>query len=300
MIQARICKSTLILIMFLASLNIAQTNLLSAEQQDEMIIVRIDKVTFTCYRYADGQKYPYFYPINGPISDESITTESSLPYPHHRSLWFACDRVNGGNYWQEGNEMGQIISKGPQIIENNNKKIIIKDNCNWNKPGEPPIISDERLIKIFAPSDSLRIIDFTIKLKALTNINILKTNHSLFSARMSPALSVNEGGSLLNANGKSGEKETAGEGSAWCDYYGERFEIIEGLAIFDSPQNIWFPSKWFTRDYGFFSPTNLYWDEESYHINKAESITFKYRVIVHAGSTEQANINKLYSSWIGD
>ena len=71
---------------------------LTAETQDDMIIVRIDEATFTCYRYGAGQKLPYLYPVNGPLSGLSLTTESSLPYPHHRSLWFGCDRVNGGDY----------------------------------------------------------------------------------------------------------------------------------------------------------------------------------------------------------
>ncbi len=46
----------------------AAENKLSVELQDEMAIIRIDKVTFTCYRFGDGQKYPYFYPVNGPES----------------------------------------------------------------------------------------------------------------------------------------------------------------------------------------------------------------------------------------
>ena len=275
----------------------AQSNILSVEQQDEMIIVRIDKKTFTCYRYGDGQKYPYFYPVNGPGSGLSLTTESSLPYPHHRSLWFGCDRINGGNYWQEGNDRGQIISKGPTIFKNDTTKIHIKDECEWKQPNEEPVIRDKRDIIITAPTENLRIIDFKITLTALTDIKIEKTNHSLFSARMSPSLSVKDGGTLINAEGKSSEKATAGEKSPWCDYFGERCGVVEGLAIFDSSHNIWHPSKWFTRDYGFFSPTNMYWLDKPFQIKKSDSVTFQYRVIVHKGSTEQTEIEKLYSQW---
>jgi len=284
-------------LIFMISVINAQSNVLSANQQDERIIVRIDNVTFTSYRFGDGQKYPYFYPLNGPTSGVSVTTESSLPYPHHRSLWFACDRVNGGDYWGGGNERGQIISRGPNILENNPEKILIKDTCDWKQPGNSPIITDERVIIITAPSDDLRIIDFTITLNALTDITIEKSNHSLFAARIHHTLSVTEGGVLNNAEGKSGEKETAGVESSWCDFYGERFGIVEGMAIFDSPQNIWFPSKWFTRDYGFFSPTNLQWMEGDFQLKEKESISFEYRVIVHTGTTEQAGIRKLYYQW---
>ena len=114
---------------------------------------------------------------------------------------------------------------------------------------------------------------------------------------MNSTLSVKGGGVLNNAEGKSGEKKTAGVKSSWCDYYGECFGMVEGLAIFDSPQNIWYPSKWFTRDYGFFSPTNMNWKEGDFIIKESESVTLKYRVIVHTGTTEQAEIEKLYSQW---
>jgi hypothetical protein len=281
-----------------SAISSAQTNLLSAEMQDRMIIIRIDDRTFTCYRYDDGQKYPYFYPVNGPLSGVSVTTESSLPYPHHRSLWFGCDRVNGGNYWQEGNERGQIISNGAEIIENSNEKILIKDECSWKQPDSDPIISDLREITITAPTDDKRIIDFKIKLTALTGITVLKTNHSLFSARMVADLSVKKGGTLVNAEGLSGEKETAGVESSWIDYYGERFGYTEGLAIFDSPKNAWYPSKWFTRDYGFFSPTNLNWINDDINIGKGDTIYFEYRVIVHSGSTEEAGLNEEFSNWL--
>ena len=151
---------TILHLLFSIDICFAQSNHLSAEQQDRMIIVRIDNETFTCYRYGEGQKYPYFFPLTAPSTGVSVTTESSLPYPHHRSLWFACDRVNGGNYWQEGNERGQIISQGAEIIENSAELIHIEDRCLWKQPGNDPIISDQRLIKIAAPSNDKRIIDF--------------------------------------------------------------------------------------------------------------------------------------------
>lgn len=287
----------LLQLLIFASLINGQSNHLSAEKQDEMIIVRIDNEIFTCYRFGDGQKYPYLFPVNGPESGLSVTTESSLPYPHHRSLWFGCDKVNGGNYWQEGNDRGQIVSKGPKILKNNKNQIHITDECLWKQPESEPIVSDIRDIIISAPSEDIRIIDFEITLYALTEITISKTNHSLFSARVHPSLSVKEGGTLINAEGNSGEMETAGVQSSWIDYSGERYGITEGLAIFDSPKNIWYPSKWFTRDYGFISPTNMFWIKDDIIFNKNDSVKFQYRVVVHKGNAEQSEISTLYSNW---
>ncbi len=273
---------------------------LSTERLDDRIIVRVDDRTFTCYRFGAGQKYPYFYPVNGPVSGRSLTTESSLPYPHHRSLFFGCDKVSGGNYWQEGNETGQIVSRGPTVAQNGPGLVRILDDCDWRKPGQDPVLADHRDILIEAPSKDLRTVDFSIALTAMTDVRIERTNHSLFSARVDPALSVNAGGSLINASGATAEKGTFGASAPWCDYSGRLCGAVEGLAIFDSPRNPWFPSKWFTRDYGFFSPTPMEWlGSEGFNLKKGEKLNLEYRVVIHAGDAKQAGIESLFREWRG-
>jgi hypothetical protein len=269
----------------------AQNQQVTARLDKDQVIVQVDGKLFTAYKFADSQKYPYFWPVNGPASGKSITTETSQPYPHHHSLFFGCDRVNGGNYWQDVNKRGQIVSKGPKIIESSGKRVVFTDECSWRQPGAEPIINDTRRIVITAPSKDIRLIDFEIALKPLVDIEILKTNHALFSARVVPELSVKSGGTLINAEGKTSEKGTFGANSPWCDYSGTRDGITEGIAIFQNSQNRWFPSKWFTRDYGFFSPTPMYWLKGGrLELPKGQTLTLKYRVVVHAGDVEKAQI----------
>ncbi len=271
---------------------------LGAERLDDRIIVRVNDQTLTSYRFGAGQKYPYFYPVNGPASGRSVTTESALPYPHHRSLFFGCDKVNGGNYWQEGNETGQIVSRGPVVAHSGPDLVRITDDCDWRQPGRSPVVTDHRDIQITAPSPDLRIIDFAVELTAVTDVKIERTNHSLFSARVDPALSVKSGGTLVNAEGASAEKGTFGVPSSWCDYSGKMCGAAEGIAIFDSPRNPWFPSKWFTRDYGFFSPTPMEWlGDEGFKLKAGEKLYLQYRVVVHSGDSKQANIDSLFKQW---
>jgi hypothetical protein len=266
-------------------------------EKNQLIVTAGGKV-FTCYKFADSQKYPYFWPVNGPASGKSITTESSQPYPHHHSLFFGCDRVNGGNYWQEGNERGQIVSQGPKIIEASGERVVFTDECFWQQPGAEPVIRDLRRVVISAPSKDLRFIDFEISLEPLVDICILKTNHSLFSARLVPELSVNSGGVLINAESKTGEKGTWGAASPWCDYTGTRNGVTEGIAILQHPGNRWFPAKWFTRDYGFFSPTPMFWPEGGRtELPKGQMLTLHYRVVIHAGDVKTAGIKQIFEQY---
>jgi hypothetical protein len=271
---------------------------LSAQRLDDRIVVRVDDRVFTSYRFGAGQKYPYFYPVNGPLSGVSVTTESSLPWPHHRSLFFGCDKVNGGNYWQEGNEQGQIVSRGATIVSAGPERVEIRDECDWRRPGADPVLSDRREIWIEARSPSLRLLRFHVTLVAQAEVRIEKTNHSLFAARMAPELSAQGGGVLVNSAGATGEKGTYGVSAPWCDVSGVRFGLREGLAILESPKNRWYPSKWFTRDYGFFSPTPFNWlDDAGLRLAPGERLELEYLVVVHAGDASEAGIAGLFSSW---
>lgn len=255
---------------------------------------------FTCYKVGDDQKYPYFFPVNGPISGTSVTTESSTPYPHHHSLFFGCDRVNGANYWQDTLEAGRICSTALRVVEAEGPQVVLENDCEWRKPGEAPVLNDTRVIRITAPDASLRIIDFEITLTPQVDVHVEKTNHSLFSARMKPEMNVLSGGVLVNAQGDTAEAGTFGLASPWCDYYAANGTVTEGLAIFQNPANPGYPAKWFTRDYGFFSPTPLYWpeDDEGITLKQGEPIALRYRVIVHEGSAETAGIKKHFEDYV--
>lgn len=270
----------------------AQKVTITATQTGNRIDVTIGNKFFTSYHFPDNEKYPFFYPVNGPISGGSITSMRNSEYPHHSSLFFACDRVNGGNYWQEGLERGRIISIGARIPEEKGERVVIEDECIWKRPDAASPIIDRRRITISVPSETIYQIDFDIEMEMLMDVTILKTNHSLFSARIDPDLTVKQGGVMINSEGKEGEKATFGAASPWIDCYGTRKTGIEGIVIMQHPSNKWYPSPWFTRDYGFISPTPMYWPEndKETQLKKGEVVKLRYRVLVHAGDTQQAGI----------
>lgn len=270
----------------------------AARLEADKVVVTVAGRLFTCYKFGKAQKYPYFWPVDGPVSGKSVTTESSEPYPHHHSLFFGCDRVNGGNYWQDGNDRGQVVSQGPKIIEAEGQRIVFRDECLWVQPGKQPVIRDLRCVTVTAPDRLTRFIDLQITLVPLAEVQILKTNHSLFAARVVPELSVGSGGTLVNAEGKTGEKGTWGVESAWCDFFGTRENLTEGIAILQHPSNRWYPSKWFTRDYGFFSPTPMNWLENDQLVfAMGQKFTLRYRVVVHAGDAKAARMAEIFEQY---
>jgi len=271
---------------------------ITAKKIGDKIEFRSNGNLLTNYILSEHEKYPFFYPVNGP-SKASVTSMRNGNYPHHSSLFFGCDQVNGGNYWQEGLERGQIISLRVDIIETGGQKAVIINECIWKRPGADAPIKDKRIITVTWISKDKYYIDFNITMEMLMDVTIKKTNHSLFSGRMDPDLAVTNGGTMINAEGDTGEKGTFGKPSAWMDYYGKRMGGIEGMAILQHPTNAFFPSPWFTRDYGFFSPTPMYWPEndEFTMLKKGEKIKLKYRVIVHSGDHLEARISNDFNKY---
>ncbi len=270
-----------------------------AEKTGYKINISVDGRFFTSYIFSDDEKYPFFYPVNGPVSGSSVTSMRNALYPHHSSLFFGCDMVNGGNYWQEGLERGRIVSLNASIATQGSDTVIITDECIWRRPDAVPPVRDTRKFIITAPDSVTRQIDVWIRMEMLTDVTILKTNHSLFSVRMAADLSVLNGGSMINAEGFGNEEGTFGKSSAWIDCSGKRGSGTEGLAILQHPSNPWFPSPWFTRDYGFMSPTPMYWPANGtdLFLKKGTTLNLRYRVIVHAGDHIQTKIAEAYSRY---
>jgi hypothetical protein len=272
---------------------------LRAEQKADRVIIYVADQIFTEYLFLASEKYPYFFPVNGPRSGKTVTTRREKDYPHHSSIFFGCDRVNGGNYWQEGLERGRIAHQSLRLVKAAGAQIVFEEECRWERPNAEAPFDDHRKIVIAAPTPAVRYVDFEVKLTARIKVRIEKTNHSLFSGRVAPELSVKGGGAMINAQGDQAEKGTFGKKSAWMDYRGKRGGLVEGIAIFDHPKNRWAPTPWFTRDYGFFSPTPMNWLENNFlEIPAGESIQLRYRVMIHANDPTKDQVEAEYQQWL--
>src|SRR5690606_32509560 len=121
---------------------------LQAEQLGDRIRITHSGRLVTEYRYAENQKYPYFYPVVGPRSGESVTTESSEPYPHHHSLFFGSDYVNGGNYWQDELSRGRIVAQQTRLVRAAGSEVEFVQTSLWSRPGADPPFRDDRTIRV--------------------------------------------------------------------------------------------------------------------------------------------------------
>lgn len=253
------------------------------------------------YRAHPTQKMPYVFPLTGPVSGLSLTAESALPWPHHRSLFFGCDQLNGGNYWQDELERGQVVSRGPSVSDATSRSAVIVDVCDWRQPGQPVQMTDERRLTVSVPDERRRLIDIDITWRAEVEVTIAKTNHALCAIRAAHDVTPLGGGRLVSSEGLEGEAGTFGKPARWCAFVGRRTraknEPLEGIALMDHPDNPWAPCPWFTRDYGFMSPTPFNWIERPWRLPAGQSVRLRHRVVLFGGDPQEAGLDRLYKEW---
>ena len=276
---------------------------LTAYQKDQRILIRTNNSPVLSYRASSDAKYPYFYPLSGPKSGLSLTTESAQPYPHHRGLWLGCDPLNGGNYWAAtGLKSGQIKTVKLELLtpDSSDQAITFIQECQWKRAGSHPF-NDERRYTITRPNDDLVLIDFDIRFTAIEDVSIKKAKHSFFAMRAASDISPAYGGTLINSEGGIGAKGTYGKKADWCGYFGKRKfqpDVTEGIVIMNHPNNFDGQCPWFTRDYGHLSPSPFNFRKSPFTIAKGNSFKLNYRVVLFAGTPQEADLNAVYKSWL--
>ena len=274
---------------------------LTAYLKDAQVQLRLNNNPLTAYRANPSQKYPYFYPLNGLASGTSLTTESALPYPHHRGLWLGCEPLNGGNYWGDnGPESGQVRSELLDLGLKTEQSVEILNNCNWVRKEAPSPWSDKRKFTITILNERVWVIDAKIELTAREDIEIKKAKHSFFAIRAAADISPAYGGVLTNSEGGTGAEGTLGKEAKWCGYHGNRAmrpHVVEGITVMTHPDNPWRP-VWLTRDYGHLSPSPFYFLNEPWRMGKGNSIELKYRVALHVGTPKKVDMNGIYEQWL--
>jgi len=104
---------------------------------------------------------------------------------------------------------------------------------------------------------------------------------------------------MLNSEGKVGEKEIWGKRADWVDY--SRVVAGEKLGI-ANPTNIKHPTYWHAREYGLFK-VNAFGEHDFYNDPKSDgsvtipagqSLTLRYRVLIHHGDAAEAQVAEAY------
>lgn len=279
-------------------------------QEPTAIRVEIDGKPFTTYHFADGGGKPYVRPFLFPVraaDGAEVTSDQATgggDHPHHRSIWVAHGNVNGADHWS------LLVNPPPQQRHVKFVKVegdTIVEELAWEGKTPEPILNETRTIRFFAWPDGSRGIDLTLVFTPVAEpITFADTKEAgLCSVRM--AKSIAKKPTILNSTGATGEKACWGKPAQWCDESGEVDGKTYGIAILDHPTNPRHPATWHVRAYGLmtanifglhdYNPKQVAKDAGNLTITKDKPVTFKYRVVIHAGDGTSAKLAEKFAEF---
>jgi len=250
------------------------------------------------------------FPMRTDIPDES------RDHPHHRALFFAHGDINGIDFWgesqptkQEQTAKGMYYSSGelPKGRTVFRKLDVAKGGmlrATFDLVGpDGKAIGSETQQYTFHGDAPTRVIDcaFTLVADQGVPLKLGDTKEGTFAIRLVKALEA-PNVKMLNSEGKVGEKEIWGKRAEWVDYSGVVAGEKLGIAIFDNPTNIKHPTYWHAREYGLFA-VNPFGEHDFYNdpkrdgsvtIPAGQSLTLRYRVLIHHGEAAEAQVAEAY------
>ncbi|HTN76302.1 MAG TPA: PmoA family protein [Pirellulaceae bacterium] len=283
------------------------------DKQDDGLTIKLDGKLVTRYVTKSGAK-PILFPIVGPSGKEltrgwpmrDALEFEAKDHPHHRSLWFTHGNVNGIDFWSESGKNGTIVHREFVKSAGGPTATIVSIN-DWLAPDGKKVCEDERTLR-FGQTGETRWIDFDTTVKATEGpLTFGETKEGSFGVRVyeTMKLTAKKGGRIVNSEGVT-DKAAWGKAAAWVDYQGPVDGETVGIAILNHPKSFRFPTTWHVRDYGLFAANPFGGKDFSadvaknyghHDLAKGESITLRYRVILHQGDEKSAKIAEAFADY---
>ena len=304
----------------LASIKMAAGEI-TISKEDGKAIVKIDGQLFTEYIFS-GHSKPILYPVIGPTGvamtrhypmKEGVDNEAR-DHPHHKSIWFTHDDVNGEQFWLEYVRPGSDLKPG-KIVQTDFsiQDGTIRTKNDWIGHGGNIVCTDERIVG-FGESKSSRYIDIRVTLIASNGDVVFgDTKEGTMGIRIHPLLRLTNDkrrgnhtakGKAINSEGIKGEK-IWGKRAKWVDYWAPVDGKVIGIAIFDHPSNPRHPTWWHARTYGLVAanPFGIHDFEKKpagtgdMKMKAGERVSLRYRFLFHQGDHQAAKIVDAYESF---
>jgi len=281
----------------------------------DQIEIRVGGNPFTSYHFR-GYNKPIFFPLrtaSGKVVTRGWPMISGIQgeahdHPHHKGLWLTHGSVNGVDFWSEGGKTGKIVHREFLETQEGQQVGILKSLNDWITPTGQKILEELREVRIYS-RPGIRILDFDFQLRAVNGPVLFgDTKEGTFGIRLSHLFREESGGRIENSAGGVGETQCWGKQAEWVDFTAQIQGETVGVAILNHPSSFRFPTYWHVRAYTLFAANPFGWHDflndpskdGSSRLEAGQSIIFRYRVIIHSGSTKEAAIGDQFKEYTRD
>ena len=242
-------------------------------------------IELTRYHFGPGLHRPFLFPVIGPSG--CCLTRMGHPHDpeshsHHNSVWISHNDVDGISFWSDRGG-GKIFHKRIVKFEDAGECSSIVTENQWVANEGKVLLFETRKVTVLLleSSEWLLIIDMEFKTNNRT-ITLGKTPFGMIGVRMAKTIGVNDGGGTIrNSEGAVNEKEVFWKRAKWVDYCGAvTNEKLEGITLFDHPDNPNFPAYFHVRNDGWMGASLTF--DGPRKIQPNEPLCLRYGLYIHS------------------
>lgn len=270
------------------------------------------------FNFGDDASKPYFHPVRLP-GGPTLTWDRPPDHVWHHGLWFSWKYINGLNYWEpqggepkpEGRTTWSIPGDARRPDEDSGQTRLTTQ-LSYGPAEGPIVLVERRVIEVSHPDESGRYhFDWRCRFTAgAVDVKLDRTplpgepggqswgGYAGLSVRLARELTQREvattgGPAQFDSHGYHRSRALA------MDYSGVIDGQPQGIAICDHPDNLNHPTPWYAIRTGvmsYFSPAVVCHGPHT--LPAGESLTLRYRVIVHGGRWDAARLRREYEEFV--
>jgi len=267
---------------------------------DDQVSFTVDGVERLRWHAGLNATRPFFYPLIGPsgLPLTRIGHPGAPDHDHHRSIWFAHNKVLGINFWADTSP-ARIRQLQWLAYHDGDDEAVMGVKLGWFDGHDPKPLMTQDVVAAVRPGDDNETL-FEIHTTLTPTADMLelqKTNFGLLAVRVAKSLSAHfGGGQLSDSEGRVGEPAIFGNRAAWMDYSGPiRPDVTEGITFFDHPGNPDHPTHWHVREDGWMGASLCFADARI--ITKAAPLTLRYLLHAHRGGVDAARSTRVLNDF---
>ncbi len=251
---------------------------------DHQVSLQVDGIERTRWHFGSSYPRPFFYPLLGP-SGSSLTRMGHPGAPnhdHHRSVWFAHQKVLGIDFWSDRTE-ARIRQKDWLAYHDGDDEAVMAASLGWYDGHDPRALLDQQIVAAIRPGlgdGTLLELQSTFRPQA-ESLEFGKTNFGFLAVRVAKNIPEHFGGGrLTSSSGAINETNIFGKPAEWMDYSGPvPAGGQEGITYFDHPTNPGFPAHWHVREDGWMGASTCM--HESLVTSRAKPLVLRFLLHVH-------------------
>jgi len=224
---------------------------------------------------------------------------TSTDHPHHTGLYVAHGQVSNIDNWSVGRRAGRQIHRRFELAAGGPVMGIFREVLDWTASDRTPVLAETRTVRVYRLGGGLRMMDLEVHFQAkYGKVTFGDTKEGgLCATRMRDEMRADQGGRLVNCEGRSGT-HAWGKRATFICCCGRLDGKEVGYAIFDTPGNLRYPTYWHARTYGLVTANPFgirHFDRKSgrngtWVLADGKERTFRYRVCFFCGTPKTVGI----------